>query len=235
MWDMASSSWKPSQRTVYTNNSGGMATQYVIQLWSDPNWMDFYRVSITYNSANKAEQEVAEVWAGTSWISSRRSTHTYDGNGYLTHNLDENWDFATSGWKQAAQVDYTNNSEGDPTLTLGQSWNASTNGWVNSFRTTMVYDGASGVALDAASNGSLSVYPNPSNGQFIVTLSGGQAYGATAQVFNAMGQIVHEARIAGATFGLDLAGRPAGVYVLRVSNAGNTIVAQRKLVVTGAK
>ncbi|MBS1913866.1 MAG: hypothetical protein JST22_17895, partial [Bacteroidetes bacterium] len=141
-WDAASSSWKPFQQLVYTNNTDGTVQQSVFQLWdtTGSTWTNYYRVSYTYNSAGKVTQEQTDFYLNSIWFPIRRTTNTYDANNNLVHSLDETSSFGTGTWTNSQQADYTNNAEGRPTLILGQNWDGASSSWVNGYRTTNTYD-----------------------------------------------------------------------------------------------
>jgi len=84
---------------------------------------------------------------------------------------------------------------------------------------------------DGPAAGSITVYPNPSSGLFVLDWSSvSGAVPARVEVLNALGQRVYEASTAGRT-GLDLhlAGA-AGLYFLRAFDEGGAVLMDRRLV-----
>lgn len=75
------------------------------------------------------------------------------------------------------------------------------------------------VAVNQVMDNEVRVYPNPSNGQFKVSL--GQGRYNTARVMNAMGQVVWQNTTFGnaATIDVDMSGAASGAYILRLDGA----------------
>lgn len=136
-WDV--NSWKDNFQSDYYNNSDGTVNQMTSQLWDTETsaWLNTQRVSYTYNAAKKVVLSVSEFWISTNWQSFLKQTNTYDGNGFLTKNLSQMWDFLTP-WKNTSQILYTNNPNGTPYQTVLQYWNG-VNAWNDSNRTTHTY------------------------------------------------------------------------------------------------
>ncbi len=68
----------------------------------------------------------------------------------------------------------------------------------------------------------VSVYPNPTSGKFIITATG------ELTVFNMIGEAVYSQRLVSAASEIDLSGKPAGVYLLHVRTNNGTVV--RKII-----
>jgi hypothetical protein len=72
--------------------------------------------------------------------------------------------------------------------------------------------------------GNIGIYPNPSNGQFMVQFNGSQTGQATITITNAIGQKVYDDKITitgtNYQYGISLQNKAAGVYQLSV-NTGN--------------
>jgi len=68
----------------------------------------------------------------------------------------------------------------------------------------------------------LTLYPNPSHGQVLLTLPG---FALTAQVLDALGRVVRTVFVAGTNASLDAAGLAPGVYAVRgAGQVGRLIV-----------
>ncbi len=79
-------------------------------------------------------------------------------------------------------------------------------------------------------NNALSVYPNPNNGLFNITLSSDNSTEMTVQIFNILGELVKTIENAQLTTSVDLSECATGVYVIKVV-AGNQI-ATKKISIT---
>lgn len=75
---------------------------------------------------------------------------------------------------------------------------------------------AVGLEKYASVEPSLSVFPNPSNGQFNLLISDKRLIGERLQIFNTKGQLVKEQRISERQLQMDLEGYPKGMYFMLV-------------------
>jgi len=85
----------------------------------------------------------------------------------------------------------------------------------------------------AHADGQLTVYPNPNNGQFTISIKNSQP-GSTAQVevYNVMGEKVYtQSNIENPTINVDLSNQANGVYMYRVLTNNNAIIGEGKLVI----
>jgi uncharacterized repeat protein (TIGR03803 family) len=71
--------------------------------------------------------------------------------------------------------------------------------------------GTAGINQLAVNNDQLSIYPNPTSGQFTIKLNGNQN-GYTVEVYNVMGERVYESAINNSQNIINLSSRPAGLY-----------------------
>jgi hypothetical protein len=72
------------------------------------------------------------------------------------------------------------------------------------------------------SGSSMDVYPNPNNGQFIISVDGFKGISAI-EVFNTMGQMVFSKRGYFRRLEIDLMNQQNGIYLVRYSNGGEVI------------
>lgn len=81
------------------------------------------------------------------------------------------------------------------------------------------------VSCISAERPDFNIYPNPSAGRFIVEFTGTDNH--LVKVFDMCGKEVKDITTAGANTVVDLTGRPAGIYVVRVISNGNKVVTKR--------
>jgi hypothetical protein len=94
----------------------------------------------SFNSqSQKIQTSLTETWKNGIWENFTQTINTYDGNGYLMHDLTQNWDVS---WKNKLQTDYTNNPDGTTQQSIFQSWNTGANKWDNLQRLTYTYTAA---------------------------------------------------------------------------------------------
>lgn len=104
-------------------------------------------------SLNSYSQKVqwmsTDVWNNGVWTNSGKSINTYDGNGYLTHDLTQN--FITS-WQNVVQNNYTNNPDGTVQQKNSELWSTASSKWEPYNRTTYTYTPAKKVLTATSEN-----------------------------------------------------------------------------------
>jgi Secretion system C-terminal sorting domain len=80
------------ERYLYTYDSNGNETLYLIEMWDDADWVIYSRITYTHDSNENMTSYLLETWDGANWVNSWRETYTYDTNGNITSYLREDWD-----------------------------------------------------------------------------------------------------------------------------------------------
>ncbi|HTB30848.1 MAG TPA: T9SS type A sorting domain-containing protein, partial [Bacteroidia bacterium] len=80
------------------------------------------------------------------------------------------------------------------------------------------------------SNHSLSVYPNPSKGEYTFTFSGGNYSGSKLEIYNVLGEIVKSEEITNSSTLVDLGSNPNGIYYYRIIAGDGARINMGKLV-----
>lgn len=73
----------------------------------------------------------------------------------------------------------------------------------------------------------VSIYPNPSNGNFTVNVSGNDAANSQITIYNSIGQIVYSEQINSAKTQIDLSNQTSGIYFCRVESKTKTILSEK--------
>ncbi len=77
---------------------------------------------------------------------------------------------------------------------------------------------------DSFSGGEALLFPNPTEGGFVLSLIGGDIPQATAVLCTMEGKVIEERVVKGTVEEFDLSGKPAGVYLLRLTTEGEAKV-----------
>jgi gamma-glutamyl-gamma-aminobutyrate hydrolase PuuD len=82
------------------------------------------------------------------------------------------------------------------------------------------------VNISTVDNMNIKLYPNPTNGQFVVE----NAADFSIEVFNTLGQKVISVENASSIETIDLTGNEAGNYIIRITNTDNVITRKINLI-----
>lgn len=82
-------------------------------------------------------------------------------------------------------------------------------------------------------NSNVNVYPNPSNGEFTVSIRNGDVGIKNVEVYNILGEQVYSASLTidNSQFTIDLSSRPNGIYLYRITAADGNPVGEGKLAI----
>jgi len=90
-----------------------------------------------------------------------------------------------------------------------------------------------GIQNITSGNGHVSVFPNPSNGQFVISIKNNEV-GTAKQVniYNVLGEIVYsQPNIVNSTFNIDMSSQANGMYMYRVLNPNGSILGEGRVVI----
>ena len=225
-WNLISLSWENSTQSLYSNNSDGTPNTVTDQEWNTTTtaWDNTDRMTYTYSASNKTLSQTAEIWDGTNWINAYLVILNYDVNDYITTQLMQQWNIATSTWDNFYQMIYTNDSQGNIIMALMQIWNATSSIWENSQRITISY--LLGIRDFEMANNTF-VYPNPAAENFTIKIKE-PVPGTTFYLNNQLGQKVSNGTILGEETKVSVNQLPPGLYYLQL---GNDAIKTLKIVV----
>lgn len=242
------SSWSNSSLSTYTYQSGHLH-QVLFQTWTAMDgWNDSYLYTYTYQGEDLSEILV-QTWSGTAWVNTSLTTYTYS-EGRIFQVLTRTWsggawqnstlsDYSYSGdllsevlyrtwqsgsWQNWYHYDYSYDGYGNNTQIIGRTWSGGS--WVNAVRSTYTWESYQGIEGSGAGMiASLGdPFPNPSTGMVTATLVLHAPGDVRAGIYDIRGDriacILDGARPAGE---IELSwdgSAPAGVYLLRVTAAG---------------
>ncbi len=138
---MESQSWDGSAFTpvmllLYTYDGSNRVETVTTQEWTGA-WTNVSRITYTYNGAGYESQSVTDNWFAGNWLTATRWTSTYDGSNRLTLRVRE---FYNTMWNNDAKSEYEYNGSGDNTLQRDYLWLS--NAWSVTDVDTMKYDGS---------------------------------------------------------------------------------------------
>ena len=127
------------------------------------------------------------------------------------------------------------NPEGSMTLSGTVLYGATALGGTNhvgviySFDTTKVTTTIHKVSV---TSGQLSVYPNPSNGEFTLSIRNYKLGIRNVKIYNVLGeQVYSQSNIQNPAFNINLSNQPNGVYLYRVLNEGGNLIGEGKITI----
>jgi len=152
--------------------------------------------------------------SGTFMTGTDQGTYKDGNNEYIQHNTPSSDGSFTFDWTAPA-------SEAG-TITLYAAGNASNSD--NKVDGDMIYTNshtmavAGGTGIGHKQSDEISVFPNPSNGQFSVTF--GNLVASNVRIYNLSGEVVYDEEVATATINIE--GLNVGIYILKANTASGT-------------
>ncbi|MFZ1675992.1 MAG: T9SS type A sorting domain-containing protein [Saprospiraceae bacterium] len=224
-WNASNVEWTDTGLYTYTYNAGNYPINQLFQYWDGTKWVNYYNLIYTYNASEDLTNTLLQSWNISNWDNSARTTNTYNGNHQLIKSLYENWDgawinstlsfntYGESDFLESYSTRYFNVdgvivTDGDSTL--------------NFFHTIT---GINNVNTDDVS---ISVSPNPNNGQFTISSKDELR---SINVYNLIGERLFSVDEASGqtSFEINLADYGKGIYLISMRD-GKKIV-NRKVVV----
>ncbi len=89
-------------------------------------------------------------------------------------------------------------------------------------------EGAVNTGVENFRNAEVSVYPNPTNGRFVVEIEN-ELVNSTLRIFNSTGKVIKEDRLTSLSSEIDLSGNSKGIYFINISSNKNSL--SKKIVV----
>ena len=244
--------WTPNSKTTYTYDVNNNLTNSLAQEWLSGAWVDSVKTVYTYTNNNNT-YNITQRWNGSSWINNTQDFITYDANHNCTNHINQSWN--GSSWDSNYEYYYAYDANNNNTYFLNQYW--ANNTWNNCFKTASTYNSnndiltqvlidyqsntatpipdstiyyyrtTTGINKLSTNNEQTTIYPNPSNGNFVVETN--TETKQTLQVYDINGKVALTQTITGKAT-VDASSLSQGVYNLSIiSNEG--VVNKRVVIV----
>ncbi|MCX6269477.1 MAG: T9SS type A sorting domain-containing protein [Bacteroidetes bacterium] len=237
----SSGAWVNNYQTIFTYDAANNQTNSLNQNWINDAWVSVYQTIHTYNANNYKTNSLSQTWNGVAWVDSFSGVYTYDVNNNQTNYDEQRWNGNT--WENNYQYSCTYDANNNRTKETEQYWIGNT--WVNSSQFNYAYDVNNFMISDAyrywndagnltygdstyyfshavmgtddlpAQEGSISVYPNPSQGKFTINCS---KTISSIEIFNTLGeQVCNDQKFHLPTSKeIDLSGCDKGIYLVKI-------------------
>jgi hypothetical protein len=228
VWDGIA--WVDRSQHFYTydtyNNLITDTTNRLFYWLVPPYWKKFSAEVYSYNVNNKLINMTSTFIVGEGvganviqWI------YTYDSfNNRITALLQAGFGWT---WQNSSQYLFSYDAENNLISSLSQTWNGIA--FVNSDSTHNYFPGTTGIIDLKLPAKNITIYPNPSRGNFIITLPDAIKKGLV-EIYNAFGErIFSETVYLTSTREINLGNVPAGMYFLKVSD-GTTRYTQKIII-----
>jgi hypothetical protein len=216
--------WENSILTTYTYDGSGNITTELEQDWDGTAWADSYKYAYTYDANKNMLTNLIQGWSG-SWINNSLATYTYDANNNQITETDQAWDIGLATWVNTGKYDYAYNAAGNRTTEINYIWSGGT--WQSIGTTTHYYSNVPGcVPMGTAevAKPKVSVYPNPATE--VLRIQSPAA--VQVSLLSMEGKVLlHQAHASA----ISVAALPAGVYMLRITNADGHLIQVERVVV----
>ncbi len=214
--------WENRLQTVLTFDKNNNNTSKLVKEFTEDQWVNSSLVKYTYDTKRKTGS-IEQEWKNNSWVNRERFIFSYDSNGEPTLELSQKWDNENQ-WINAYYIFKAYNSQLIKTDESYKSWNI-VSAKENDDEYPPFITGDSihfyiqdGITTDIAQSGKdnnkdqLVVYPNPSNGQFNVSL-GSQQKIQTIEIYDSKGNLILKQQQSNL---VDIPGSTPGIYYIRL-------------------
>ncbi|MEJ2617556.1 MAG: T9SS type A sorting domain-containing protein, partial [Ignavibacteriaceae bacterium] len=130
--------WENYTQYMYTYDSNGNNTEYLVQNWDPINgWVNFGHYLLQYDSNDNRTEQLVQTWdaVGNQWLNSILYTYTYNSQNSVLTYLIQNWNSGT-GWQNVYNIAYTYDANNNPSEVIFQIWDSGSSEWVNYLRQT---------------------------------------------------------------------------------------------------
>ena len=224
--------WANSGQITYSYNNSNQLTSKVSQdCWTSGLWMNIDSISYSYDENNNLSVELTDKWISDNsydyeWIDFEKILYTYDDTNKLTNYLLQRW--VDNNWK-----DYQQSSTGFDVNNFiisetNKTWGVMETSFGGDSTYYYFHTGTAGINDQTTPFQSLSIYPNPSSGQFTIS---SKSEITSVEIYNLVGERIYsDYNLNCKTIkAFDLSGSPKGIYFVKVQNGTKGI--NKKIVI----
>ena len=194
MWNATSAQWSVIERYSYEYTPEGFQSLIVHELWwgATGTWVNNWKSIRTYNAFGKMETMADHDWDGSAWVNDHNEYLFYDANGSEMLHMCQNLSPVDSLWHTVHLITNLNDANGNIISAFDQGWDETTGNLENHYFTTYTHTCLNATSVEGLQPAEkLVVYPNPSNGQFMIR-NDNQTTGDKIMLTNALGAVVFE-------------------------------------------
>ncbi len=234
-------SWVNSSQYLNTYNAQNDTTISLFQYWTGTAWLNDGQSLYSYSPSHKKTINLFQYWTGSAWLNQAQNLYTYDSHNNMIDNLTQKW--TGNDWENAQDQSYTFDIHNN---NLSYVWKS----FINMFGRQLVADSTynyytfgvnngnrisngitTGISALTEANAMVSVFPNPSNGQMTVKLSG-NGY-TLLKISDLLGREAFTQIISpdqnDASLNINIAGVSHGIYLMQIATPDQVI--SKRLVV----
>ena len=236
----AGSAWTNGSKDEYIYNGSGQKISTITYHLAAGVWTEYTKSIYVYDVNNYLIAENGQTWDGASWTDNPCPNYSYSNNASgkpiqifeggspcVANLLYELTYYPNDSLNSIAEPRVDN---GWHTIYFDQYGNEIQNvtDWGDDltpefpYRITNTYYNCVSVGINPAATPNISLYPNPTTGQFTLEIPTTATY--QVEVFNTLGQVVYSSSVTNATkHTINIGNAPVGMYNVRVRNEKNSL------------
>ena len=215
-WNVSTETWDNSIRwsSTYDENSNLLTLRK--DVWNGSLWVYSNKYTYTYNSNNQETSGLYQIWASSAWKNENKEIYTYDGNYNKILYVYQKWDNGESAWKNDKQTEYSYDTYNNMTIEVKSLWNSITTSWDYDAKNEYYYSGFDATSLSELTNGTITAFPNPTNG--FITVSPKDKQYERITITDLTGRVVMDCPIYETGMYINLKQYGSGMYIINLTD-----------------